>query len=155
MSLLTLHKGRVSRKRFAMLFYEVRRTIAAPPEKIWSILSDAKRLQDGFSILRLEGEIHVGSKIKLWLEADPARGFSIKVTEMTVPAQMVWQSGMPFGLFIGKRVFTLQPLTGGQSEFTMREDYTGPLAPMIFRKIPDLAPSFRKFADGLQKATET
>jgi hypothetical protein len=137
-----------------MRFYEIHRTILASPEKIWAILTDANRLQQGFSILKLEGQITQGSKIKLWSEADPAAAFSIFVAEISAPKRMVWQSGMPFGLFVGRRVFSLTPLTDGQTKFTMREGYTGLFAPMIFRKIPDLNPSFRKFADALQKAAE-
>lgn len=37
----------------------------------------------------------------------------------------------------------------------MREEYTGPLAPMIFRSIPDLNPSFQQFAAGLKQKAES
>jgi hypothetical protein len=36
----------------------------------------------------------------------------------------------------------------------MREEYTGLLAPMIFRSIPDLGPSFTRFANGLKARVE-
>jgi hypothetical protein len=36
----------------------------------------------------------------------------------------------------------------------MREEYTGPLAGMIFKSIPDLGPSFRQFAEGLKQTAE-
>ncbi len=36
----------------------------------------------------------------------------------------------------------------------MREEYSGPLAGMMFRSIPDLDPSFRKFVDGLKARAE-
>jgi len=36
----------------------------------------------------------------------------------------------------------------------MREDYTGPLAGLIVKSIPDLGPSFTRFADGLKRRVE-
>ncbi len=32
----------------------------------------------------------------------------------------------------------------------MREEYTGPLLPLIWRSMPDLGPSFEQFASGLK-----
>jgi hypothetical protein len=37
----------------------------------------------------------------------------------------------------------------------MREDYTGPLAGMIAKSIPDLSPSFERFATGLKHRVES
>ena len=34
-------------------------------------------------------------------------------------------------------------------------DYTGPLAGLITKSIPDLAPSFTRFADGLKRRVES
>ncbi len=136
-----------------MPHYEVTRVIDAPPEVIWPILSDADRLSDGsFSILKIEGRIEAGQTIRLWSEADPKRAFAIKVARLG-PPEMVWQSGMPLGLFTGRRRFSVVPEDGG-SRFTMREDYTGPLAGMMFKMIPDLQPSFDTFARGLARAAE-
>ena len=44
---------------------------------------------------------------------------------------------MPLGLFKGVRTFTLTP-RGGATRFTMREEYTGPMLPLIWRSMPDL-----------------
>jgi hypothetical protein len=66
---------------------------------------------------------------------------------------MVFRGGMPFGLFTGQRTYTLG-FEDSDTRFTMREEYTGPLAGMIFRSIPDLRPSFQRFADGLKKQAE-
>jgi hypothetical protein len=67
---------------------------------------------------------------------------------------MVWSGGMPLGLFRGVRTFTLAPDAGGASAFTMREEYSGPLLPLIWRSIPDLGPSFAQFAAGLKQRAE-
>lgn len=61
---------------------------------------------------------------------------------------------MPLGLFKGVRTFTLTPAGSGTTRFTMREEYTGPLLPLIWRSIPDLGPSFTQFAHGLKQRVE-
>jgi len=68
---------------------------------------------------------------------------------------MVWRGGMPFGLFTGTRTYTLSRQPDGRVRFGMREEYTGPLAGLIGRSIPDLAPSFARFAAGLKDRVET
>jgi hypothetical protein len=63
---------------------------------------------------------------------------------------MTWEGGMPVGLFKGVRTFTLSPQADGATRFTMREEYTGPFLPLIWRSMPDLGPSFQQFATGLK-----
>ena len=75
------------------------------------------------------------------------------MVQLSTPERMVFRGGMPFGLFTGQRTYTLAPEATG-TRFTMREEYTGPLAGMIFKSIPDLGPSFRQFAEGLKQRAE-
>jgi hypothetical protein len=60
---------------------------------------------------------------------------------------------MPLGLFKGVRTYRVAP-EGGRTRFTMREEYTGPLLPLIWRSMPDLQPSFDRFARGLKARVE-
>jgi hypothetical protein len=66
---------------------------------------------------------------------------------------MAWRSSMPFGLFRGERVFELRE-RGDGVEFVMREDYTGAMAPLITKSIPDLQPAFAEFAACLKARAE-
>lgn len=137
-----------------MLEFDVQRTIKASPERIWTLLTDARRLASGpFGINRIDGEIAEGAKIKLWSVASPKRAFPLTVADVRPGRSMVWKGGMPLGLFTGTRTFTLEPAQGG-TRFRMREVYTGPLAGLIGRSIPDLNPSFQQFADALSEAAE-
>ncbi len=137
-----------------MPFYETERAIAATPDAVWSVLTNPERLADGtFSILKIEGEITDGKQIALWSEVDPKRRFALTVRDVRPGASMIWESGMPLGLFKGSRRFTVAPDAGG-TRFRMREDYTGPLAGLMFKVIPDLQPSFETFGDGLKAAAE-
>ena len=137
-----------------MTSYEVRCTMAASPAQVWARLTDARAIVDGgLGVLRLDGEIAPGATFTLWSSANPTRPFALRVTEFDRPGRMVWEGGMPLGLFKGVRVFTLTP-RGAQTEFHMREDYSGLLAPLIVKSIPDLTPSFEQFAAGLRTLAE-
>jgi hypothetical protein len=136
--------------------YDASATIAASPETIWAVLTDASgytRWDSG--VERVEGRIAPGEKITVFSKVNPGRAFPVTVTEFSPGQKMVWSGGMPLGLFKGVRTFTLSPQGNGTTAFTMREEYIGPLAPMIFRSIPDLGPSFRQFANGLKKRAES
>jgi hypothetical protein len=138
-----------------MKAYDATSTIKASPDAIWAILTDAPGYQSWDSgVQRVEGRIAPGEKIKVVSEANPDRTFPVKVTEFTPGRRMTWSGGMPLGLFKGVRTFTLAPGDDGTTQFTMREEYTGPLLPLIWRSMPDLGPSFRQFADGLKQRAE-
>ena len=138
-----------------MKSYEATATIQASPEAIWTVLTDAPGYQTWDSgVERVEGTIAPGERIKVVSKANPGRAFPVKVTELTPGRRMTWSGGMPLGLFKGVRTFTLAPDGGGATRFTMREEYTGPLLPLIWRSMPDLGPSFRQFADGLKQRAE-
>jgi hypothetical protein len=138
-----------------MKAYEAMSTIAASPEAVWAILTDASSYPEWDSgVQRVEGRIAPGERIKVVSEANPGRAFPVKVTAFEPGRAMTWSGGMPLGLFKGVRTFALTPQDGGATRFTMREEYTGPLLPLIWRSMPDLGPSFRQFADGLKERAE-
>ncbi len=122
-------------------------TIQAAPEAIWRILTDAVGYASwNTTVLRVDGVIALGEKITVHAKVAPGRAFPVKVIAFDAPRRMVWRGGMPLGLFKGERVFELRPATAGGVEFTMREDYSGWLAPLITKSIPDLQPAFDEFA---------
>lgn len=136
-----------------MKHYEVRRHIAAEPSVVWETLTDPDRLVTADTgVARIEGSIQAGATFTLWSEAVPNRGFKTRVVELLAPERMVWEGGLPGGLFRGVRTFTLAPTDGG-TDFHMREEFTGLLLPVVWRTMPDLQPSFDAFASGLADAT--
>lgn len=138
-----------------MKAYDAAAEIKASPEAIWAILTDAPGYQRWDSgVERVEGSVAPGEKIKVVSKANPGRAFPVTVTEFAPGRRMTWTGGMPLGLFKGVRTFTLAPGTDGTTRFTMREEYTGPLLPLIWRSMPDLGPSFRQFANGLKQQAE-
>jgi hypothetical protein len=137
-----------------MKSYEVAETIDASPDEVWAVVEDIARYPDWDSgVERVEGRLAQGEKIKVYSEANPGRAFPVTVTELTPGRGMTWSGGMPLGLFKGVRTYRLAA-EGGGTRFTMREEYTGPLLPLIWRTMPDLQPSFDKFARGLKARAE-
>ncbi len=138
-----------------MRSYEASATIAAAPDAVWAILADGPGYAAWDSgVVRVEGTIAPGEKIKVVSEANPKRAFPVEVTEFEPGRAMTWAGGMPLGLFRGVRTFALTPEDGGGTRFTMREEYSGPMLPLIWRSMPDLQPSFDQFAAGLKARAE-
>jgi hypothetical protein len=52
------------------------------------------------------------------------------------------------------RTFKVSPDGTGGTAFHVREEYTGPLLGLIWRSMPDLGPSFDRFARGLKRRVE-
>lgn len=137
------------------LSYAVARTIDAAPDVVWSLLTDAGGYARwNTSILKLDGKIVLGETIQLVSVVNPKRTFKLKVTRFEPPHTMVWADGMPLGLFKGERTYTLAATPSGGTEFSMVEEFSGLLAPLITKAIPDMTESFSLFADGLKGAAE-
>ncbi|GBO55327.1 hypothetical protein APA_3377 [Pseudanabaena sp. lw0831] len=129
--------------------------IRASPEAIWNILVDGNNwLQWNPTIAKIEGNIALGETLKVHTKINPNQAFPVKVSEFIPYEQMVWTGGMPFGLFKGERTYSLSKQMDGFVEFSMREMFSGLMAPLITQSIPDLQPSFDEFAASLKKRAE-
>lgn len=137
-----------------MKSYEAMSVIDALPEQVWAVLVDAAGYPGWDSgVDKVDGRIAAGEKITVHAAVNPGRAFPVTVTEFRPGQRMTWTGGMPLGLFKGVRTFTLTP-RGNATEFTVREEYMGPMLPLIWRSMPDLAPSFQQFATGLKHRVE-
>ena len=138
-----------------MRAYDATSLVEATPDQVWPVLTDAGAWPDWDSgVTGVVGRVAVGEKISISVETNPGRAFPVRATTLDAPHRMVFSGGMPLGLFTGERTYTLSA-EGSGTRFTMREEYSGPLAPMIFRSIPDLGPSFRQFVTGLKQRVES
>jgi uncharacterized protein YndB with AHSA1/START domain len=134
--------------------FEATSHIAATPVEVWPVLTDVAAWPDWDSgVADVEGAFALGAKLTIKVAANPGRAFPVIVRQLDEPSRMVFRGGMPLGLFVGERTYTLTPEEGG-SRFTMREEYSGPLTGLIAKSIPDLSPSFQQFADGLAHQVE-
>lgn len=138
-----------------MRSFATRITIRSSPEAIWKILTDAPGYPSwNRTVTRVDGHIAPGEKVTVHAKVAPGRAFPVKVVAWEAPRRMVWSGGMPLGLFAGERTFELRPAGNGDVEFQMRETYSGLLAGLITRSIPDLQPAFDEFGACLKARAE-
>lgn len=139
-----------------MRAFAVTAVIRATPERIWALLTDAAGYTRwNNTVDKVEGKIRPGERVTVHPKINPGRAFPAKVTEFQSPERMVWTGGMPLGLFKGERTFELAKTGDGAVEFSMREVYSGLMAPLIGKSIPDLQPAFDEFARDLKSAAES
>lgn len=132
----------------------VRCNIAAPPDRIWTLLTNAADYPRWNStVTSLKGQIATGQKLELKVPLDPKRTFRPKVTRLERNRLMEWSDGMA-PMFRGVRTFTLTPKKDGLTEFAMMEVFSGVMLPMIKRSLPDFRPAFEAYAADLKRAAE-
>jgi uncharacterized protein YndB with AHSA1/START domain len=138
-----------------MRSYESTATITATPDEVWRVLVDGRTWPSWDSgVTAVEGAIAPGGTVRIRTEVAPGRAFPVRVTAFEAPSRLEFTGGMPLGLFRGVRTYTLTP-DGAGTVFRMREEYTGPLLGPIWRSMPDLQPSFDRFAAGLKRRVES
>lgn len=132
----------------------VRTTIRASSDRIWALLTDAAGFPRWNStVTSIEGEIADGRRLELKVPAAGERVFKPKVSIVVPGRSMVWSDGMA-PMFKGVRTFTLTPNDDGSTEFSMREEFSGVMLPMIKGSLPDFAPVFETYAEDLKRAAE-
>ena len=138
-----------------MKYFEASALIRATPEAIWAELTDPVALTNWPSgITRIDGQLIPGASFRLWSDLSPQQSFRLKVGDFVPGSRMSWIGGLPLGLFTGCRSFVLQSGNDGV-RLTVREEFRGPLLPLIWAHLPDLTPSFIQFVNGLQTRLET
>ena len=127
--------------------------IRSTSERVWRSLMDVGRWPElDSSIKRVDGTPELGATVTV--HAKIGRAFPLKVVDCTPNQRMVLSGGMPLGLFKGQRTYSVTADGDGMVTFAMREVFTGLLAPLITRSIPDLQPSFDEFAANLKTRSE-
>ncbi|MBK8592128.1 MAG: SRPBCC family protein [Sandaracinaceae bacterium] len=76
--------------------YRAAATIHASPKAIWALLTDAAQYPDwNPTVVRVEGDIALGKKIKVVATVSPERAFPVTVSELVPCERMVWQAACP------------------------------------------------------------
>ncbi len=123
--------------------------IAASPESIWKLLTNAESFPSWNStIIELIGRIAVGETIVLRSTLAPDRRFKLKIKEFDPNRRLVWGDAM------GTRIFTITPQSNVVTRFSMSETIGGPIFPLFARMIPPFDDSFNQFAADLKNAAE-
>jgi uncharacterized protein YndB with AHSA1/START domain len=137
--------------------YVTTSTINASAERVWKVLTDAA----GYAawnpeIIGIEGHFTLGGQIKarVRLGDGAVRGVTMRVTALAAPSLMEWVGGLPLGLFVGRRTFTVTPVAGG-TQFRLYLRMSGLLSPMIIKSVGDRQPEVDSFAAALKTRVET
>lgn len=130
--------------------------IDASPATVWATLTDA----DGYAewnpeIIGIAGPIVLGGRItaRVRLGDGAIRSVTMRVTALEAPMRMEWIGGMPLGLFIGRRTFTVTPSARG-SEFRLHLRMSGALSSLIIKSVGDRQPEIDSFAAALKARAE-
>lgn len=136
-----------------MTTFEASTTISADPDRVWTTLLDIEGWPewDG-SLERVEGSLAPDGRITIKVEGQ-SRPFKLRVVEWQPASRLTLRGGMPLGLFTGTRTYELTPRADGTG-VSMVERYTGPLASVFGKRLPDLQPSFDAFVAGWRDAAQ-
>ena len=122
--------------------------IDADAATVWRLLTTAAEWPRWNStVVSLDGEIALGSKIKLVSTIDPSRTFSLKVKEFEPNTRLT------FGDAMFTRTCSLSGDAGG-TRVVVIEHIGGPLYPFVARMIPPLDENFEQFTADLKRAAE-
>jgi hypothetical protein len=138
-----------------MRSFEAATRIQASPDEVWRRLVDVSGWRDWDSgVDRVEGRVALGERLTLYATMIRSRPFTVTVTEIRPGEAMRWRAGLPLGLAVIERNYSLDRQDDGSTVLTVREDHSGPLAGLLGRTTPDLNPSFRQFCEGLKALAE-
>jgi uncharacterized protein YndB with AHSA1/START domain len=146
--------GRAQKTRVkGALDYSVAVAVAASPEVVWAVLTDAAAYPSWNStVVSLTGNIRAGGHLELQSRVAPDRTFKLTVSTFEAPRRLVWEDGG--AMFLGVRTFTLLPRDDGGTVMAMSETFSGAMLGMIEGSLPDFTASFEAFAGDLKKQAE-
>ena len=129
--------------------------IAATPEAIWQLLTDADdMLRWNSTLTSMAGTIGPGGAVRMEVPEAPGQVFEIRVTTFTPPREMIWTQGNPI-FFRGERTYRLTPQSAGSTRFEMIEIFSGLALPMAASRLPDFEPIFERYAADLKAEAES
>jgi uncharacterized protein YndB with AHSA1/START domain len=136
--------------------YDTSASIDAPPDIVWKVLTDAATYHEwNLEIVGVDGTFSLHARVlaHVKLGSGAIRKVPQRVTAFDAPRTMIWQGGLPLGLFVGRRTFTLKPGANGTA-FTMHLRMSGPLASMILKSVGDRQPEIDRFSSSLKARAE-
>ena len=137
--------------------YTTSTTIAAPADIVWKVLTDASGYASwNPEIVGVDGGFAPGARVQahVRLGNGAVRKVAQRIEVFEPPRRMQWVGGLPFGLFVGRRTFTVEA-RGSSAEFRMHLHMSGPFAAMILKSVGDRQPEIDRFSAGLKARAET
>jgi hypothetical protein len=131
----------------------VENSIDARPERIWSLLTNAKDFARWNStVTGIDGSITDGERIRIHVPGT-SRTPTLRISDVVPPIRMTWTGGI-VPILRGVRTFELTSRNGDSTSFIMEERLSGLLLPLVGRSLPDFGPIFDVFASDLKREAE-
>ena len=137
--------------------YTTTTTIDAPADIVWNVLTGASDYHSwNPEIVGVDGVFAPGARVMahVRLGSGAVRKVPQRVEVFEPWRRMEWVGGLPFGLFVGRRTFTIEP-RGIRTEFRMHLHMSGPFAGMILKSVGDRQPEIDRFSAGLRERAES
>lgn len=130
--------------------------IDASAEDVWTVLADGAGYANwNPEITRIDGRLALGETVgaHVRLGSGAVRAVSQRVVAFDAPRRMEWVGGLPLGLFVGRRIYTITPRDSGV-EFRLDVRMSGLLAPLILKSVGDRQPELDSFSQALKARVE-
>lgn len=132
--------------------------IAAPAERVWSVLVDFDAYPDWNPFIRsIHGTCEPGARLTVRIEPPGARGMTFKPTVLRVepPRELAWLGRVVVpGVFDGEHRFTIEQLDGGRSRLVQSERFRGVLVPLFGRTLTATEHGFDAMNEALKQRSE-
>ncbi len=134
--------------------------IAAPAERVWSILTDFARYDEWNPFIRrIDGRIEVDQRLAV--DVAPPSGKSLRffprLTAVREPRELRWVGRRAFpGLLQGDHRFVVEALDAHRCRLVHEERFTGLLVPLLKRRMQrDVLPRFEAMNEALKRVAES
>ena len=132
--------------------------IDAPPEAVWSVLTDTQRYGEWNPFVRsLSGHLTEGSTIEAQIAPPDGRTMTFKPTVLraTAARELRWLGRLFVpGIFDGEHRFLIEPLDGGRSRFIQSERFSGVLVRLLAGTLRKTAAGFEQMNVALKREVE-
>jgi hypothetical protein len=134
--------------------------IGAPPAQVWQVVTAIDSYPEWNPFIRsLEGELHVGARLRVRIEPPNARGITLrpKLVAFTPNTELRWlgRLGLP-RVFDGEHRFELEALDGGRrTRFVHAERFNGVLVPLLGSLLANTEAGFAAMNEALRERVET
>ena len=136
--------------------FEIAVDIAAPPDTVWAVMSDAERWHEWTESVRSirlldQGPLAVGSRALIRQPKVPAALW--RVTAITLGRSFTWRTGAP-GMWVDAQ-HSVETIPGG-ARATLHLHYEGVIGNLLARRTRDITNRYLGYeAAGLKKRSES
>lgn len=132
--------------------------IAAPPERVWDVLTDFGAYPEWNPFIRsIDGEPRVGSRLKLRIQPPGARAMTFRPTVRAAePArELRWLGRLVLPRLVdGEHRLALEPLEGGRTRFIQSERFSGLLVVLLTKTLTATERGFEQMNEALKRRVE-